>query len=120
LCLREHLHLSGGSSSWGWPRPAWSRACCSRRRRQIRTWPSTPCTGARWAFPVNILHTLVHLVFGIWGVLAYRDWGKARTYAKAVAVIYAVFAIMGLVPGLETTFGLVPLHGNDVWLHLLL
>ena len=71
-------------------------------------------------FPVNILHTLVHLAFGVWGVLAYRDWGKARAYAKAVAVIYAVFAIMGLVPGLGTTFGLVPLHGNDVWLHLLL
>ena len=71
-------------------------------------------------FPVNILHTLVHLAFGIWGVIAYRDWGKARAYAKAVAVIYALFVVMGLVPGLNTTFGLVPLHGNDVWLHIFL
>jgi len=37
-----------------------------------------------------------------------------------VAIIYAMFAIMGLVPGLDTTFGMVPLFGNDVWLHLLL
>ena len=71
-------------------------------------------------FPVNILHTLVHLLFGIWGVLAYRDWDAAKTYAKAVAIIYAVFAVMGLVPGLDTTFGMVPLFGNDVWLHLVL
>ena len=71
-------------------------------------------------FPVNILHTLVHLLFGIWGLVAYRNWDSARTYARAVAIIYAVFAVMGLIPGLDTTFGLVPLFGNDVWLHLLL
>lgn len=71
-------------------------------------------------FPVNILHTLVHLLFGIWGVIAYRNWDSARTYAKAVAIVYAVFVVMGLIPGLDTTFGFVPLHDNDVWLHLIL
>lgn len=71
-------------------------------------------------FPVNILHTLVHLAFGIWGLVAARRWDSARTYAKATAIIYALFVVMGLIPGLDTTFGLVPLHGNDVWLHILL
>lgn len=71
-------------------------------------------------FPVNILHNLVHLLFGLWGVFAYRSLDASRTYAKAIAVIYALFTIMGLVPGLNTLFGLVPLYGNDVWLHLLL
>jgi len=71
-------------------------------------------------FPVNILHNAVHLLFGVWGLLAYRNVGGARGYAKAVAVIYGLFVIMGLIPGLMTTFGLVPLHGHDVWLHLLL
>lgn len=71
-------------------------------------------------FAVNILHDLVHLVFGVWGVLAYRSLGSARLYAKVVAVAYAMFAVMGLIPGLDTTFGLVPLFGNDVWLHVLL
>ena len=71
-------------------------------------------------FPVNILHTLVHLLFGVWGVIASRRLDAAKAYAKAVAIIYAVFVVMGLVPGLDTTFGLVPLHGNDVWLHILL
>jgi hypothetical protein len=72
-------------------------------------------------FEVNILHTLVHLLFGIWGVIAYRTWDSAKTYAKSVAVIYMVFAVLGLLPApINTTFGLVPLHGNDVWLHVLL
>jgi len=68
-------------------------------------------------FPVNLLHNLVHLLFGLWGVLAYRSFGAARGYAGAVAVIYAVLAVMGLIPALNTTFGLIPLYGNDVWLH---
>jgi hypothetical protein len=71
-------------------------------------------------FPVNILHDLVHLIFGVWGVAAYRSLDASRSYAKIVAIVYVMFAIMGLVPGLDTTFGLVPLFGNDVWLHLLL
>jgi hypothetical protein len=71
-------------------------------------------------FPVNVLHSLVHLAFGIWGLLAYREWDRAKAYAKAVALIYGLFVVMGLIPGLNTTFGLVPLHDNDVWLHLIL
>ena len=71
-------------------------------------------------FPVNILHTLVHLLFGIWGIMASRRLDSARTYARITAVVYIVFVVMGLVPGLDTTFGLVPLHSNDVWLHVLL
>jgi hypothetical protein len=71
-------------------------------------------------FPVNLLHNIVHLAFGIWGLAVYRSLSGARTYAKAVAIVYAVFAIMGLIPVLNTVFGLVPLYGHDVWLHIVL
>ena len=71
-------------------------------------------------FPVNTLHNIVHLLFGAWGLAASRSIGGARTYARAVAIIYGLFIVMGLIPGLNTTFGLVPLYGNDVWLHILL
>jgi hypothetical protein len=71
-------------------------------------------------FPVNTLHNIVHLLFGLWGLVASRDTGSARLYARGVAIIYAVFTVMGLVPGLHTTFGLVPLYGADIVLHLLL
>lgn len=71
-------------------------------------------------FPVNVLHDGVHLLFGLWGLAAYRSHGAARAYARSVAIIYAVLAVAGLIPGLRTTFGLIPLFGHDVWLHVLL
>ena len=70
-------------------------------------------------FPVNILHSLVHLGVGVWGVLAARTLAAARTYAASVAVIFAVLTVMGFVPRLNTVFGFVPLFGHDVWLHAL-
>ncbi len=71
-------------------------------------------------FPVNILHNVVHLLFGLWGLAAYRSVGGAVGYFRAVAVIYALLTILGLLPQTNTLFGLVPLQGNDVWLHALL
>src|SRR3954454_11290959 len=71
-------------------------------------------------FPVNVLHNIVHILFGIWGILAARSLSGARMYFRAVAVIYALLTVMGLVPSLNTTFGMIPIYGNDVWLHALL
>src|SRR5512143_1815506 len=70
-------------------------------------------------FPVNILHTLVHLAVGVWGVFAQKDFDSARTFARGVAILYAVLTIFGLIPGLHTVFGLVPLFGHDILLHAL-
>jgi hypothetical protein len=69
-------------------------------------------------FHVNLLHTLVHLMIGAWGLAAYMGWSQPRVYARSLAVLYGVLAVMGLIPGLNTLFGMVPLHGHDVWLHL--
>jgi hypothetical protein len=68
-------------------------------------------------FPVNILHNIVHLAIGLWGVLSYRSFGAARAFALGLGIFYGLLAVMGLIPGLDTTFGLIPLFGNDVWLH---
>lgn len=72
--------------------------------------------------PVNILHNIVHLIFAAWGLLAARSIAASVTYARATAVIYGIFVVMGLIPAanLWTTFGLVPLYGMAVWLHVLL
>lgn len=70
-------------------------------------------------FPVNLLHTLVHLMIGLWGVLAWKTYSSSRIYAQSLAVIYAVLAVLGLIPLTNTMFGLVPLFGHDVWLHAL-
>lgn len=71
-------------------------------------------------FPVNYLHNLIHIAFGVWGLIAMRSVDAARLYARSVAIIYGVLTIMGLIPGANTTFGLVPIYGHDVWLHALL
>ena len=68
-------------------------------------------------FPINTAHNIVHVLFGLWGLAASRSIGGSRSYFQAVAVIYILLAIMGLLPQTNTTFGLVPLYGNDVWLH---
>lgn len=71
-------------------------------------------------FPVNRLHNIVHLAFGLWGLAASRAQGQALLYARGVAIIYAVLAVFAWIPRLDDLFGLVPLYGNDFWLHLLL
>jgi hypothetical protein len=71
-------------------------------------------------FPVNTLHNIVHILFGVWGVLASRSLGGARGYAKAVAIAYALLIVLGLLPQTNTLFGFVPLFGNDIWLHVAL
>jgi hypothetical protein len=68
-------------------------------------------------FPVNLAHTAVHLAIGAWGIAAWSGAASATGYARSLAVLYALLAVMGLVPGLQTVFGLLPLHGHDVWLH---
>ena len=66
-------------------------------------------------FPVNAAHNAVHLVFGIWGLLAARTARSARRYCLLSGAIYLVLAGLGLV--LPEVFGLIPIGGNDIMLH---
>lgn len=69
-------------------------------------------------FPVNVLHNAVHLVIGVAGLAAASAERHARLYARGLAVIYGALGVLGMLPGPNTLFGLLPLHGHDVWLHL--
>lgn len=73
-------------------------------------------------FPVNVLHNLTHLLFGAWGLWASRFHTGSVLYARAVAIVYALLTVMGMVSAgnVHTTFGLVPLYGHDIWLHAVL
>lgn len=70
-------------------------------------------------FPINVLHNIVHLVVGGLGIAAYRSFDNARMYARGLAIFYGLLAVMGLIPGLNTTLGLIPIFGHDIWLHAL-
>src|SRR5687768_11907221 len=58
-------------------------------------------------FAVNALHNLVHIAIGAWGLAASRTAARARTYARTLAIFYGLLAVMGLLPVLNTTFGLI-------------
>jgi hypothetical protein len=69
-------------------------------------------------FPVNLLLSLVHLYMGAWALAAFMGWHSTRTYARSAGMIFAALGVMGLIPGLNTLFGVMPLHGHSTWLHL--
>ena len=68
-------------------------------------------------FPINAMHNVVHLAIGLWGLLAYRSTSGSVTYARGLAILYGLLAVLGLIPATNTLFGLAPIHSNDIWLH---
>ncbi|MEX0893420.1 MAG: DUF4383 domain-containing protein [Gemmatimonadota bacterium] len=69
-------------------------------------------------FPVNLLHNLVHLGFGVWGIVASRGKGASVTYGWLGGAVYGALVILAFVT--PTLFGLVPIGGHDIWLHAVL
>lgn len=70
-------------------------------------------------FPTNFLHNIVHCAVGLWGIASYLNSISARNFNRAFAVAYALIAIMGVLPIAKTTFGLMPIFGNNVWINAL-
>ena len=68
-------------------------------------------------FPVNVLHSAVHIAIGAWGLAAGFGMANPKVYARSLAIFYGALAVMGLIPGMNTLFGMLPMHGHDVWLH---
>jgi hypothetical protein len=82
--------------------------------------PTDPATAAKalGMFPVNLLHNIVHLLFGLWGLAASRSWSGSKSFLTVGGAIYLVLTIVGFLS--PSGFGLVPLGGNDIWLHAVL
>ena len=68
-------------------------------------------------FPVNLLHSLVHIVIGAWGISAWSGRSSSISFARGLAILYGALAVLGMFPLLNTAMGMIPIHGNDVWLH---
>src|SRR5690606_868248 len=59
--------------------------------------------------PVNVLHNLVHLVFGIWGMAAQRSALASRGFLRTVGIVYLGLALLGAIAPTSTLFGLAPI-----------
>ncbi|MBD2064648.1 DUF4383 domain-containing protein [Funiculus sociatus GB2-A5] len=68
-------------------------------------------------FPINVLHNIVHLVVGLLGILASISLDSSRLYSGLLGIFYGLLTVMGLIPATQSTLGLIPIFGNDVWLH---
>ena len=68
--------------------------------------------------PANIVRSVLHLVLGLWAlVAAWRSYAAARVYSRWAAGLFGVLALMGSFTATSTAFGLMPLYGSNVWLH---
>ncbi len=69
-------------------------------------------------FPVNIIHNLVHIFIGFWGLNATRTTAGATAYCKQAGLLYLALGVLGLIPsvvdGLAT---IVPIGGRDLLFH---
>jgi hypothetical protein len=71
-------------------------------------------------FQVSVLHNIVHLLFGVAGLLMGRTQTRAKNYLLYGGVIYLLLWIYGLLTGHDSTANFVPLNNADNWLHLAL
>jgi hypothetical protein len=71
-------------------------------------------------FQVSILHNLVHLLFGVAGIVLSRTDSGARAYLVGGGAIYLVLWVYGLVVDQASAANFVPVNTADNWLHLLL
>ncbi|WP_165865635.1 DUF4383 domain-containing protein [Vallicoccus soli] len=75
-----------------------------------------------WLFRVNLLHNVVHLLFGVLGLLMWRSLTNARLYGLVLLVGYGAVLVWGLVFANyeDTGPNALALNSWDNVLHLLL
>jgi arginine exporter protein ArgO len=69
-------------------------------------------------FTVSVLHNLVHLLFGVLGVVAARYTGGARAYLMIGGGVYLLLWVYGLGTDNTSHANFVPMNNADNWLHL--
>ena len=71
-------------------------------------------------FSVSILHNIVHLLFGVAGLVMARADRSAVSYLIGGGVVYLVLWLYGLLIDKGSSANFVPLNSADEWLHLIL
>lgn len=68
-------------------------------------------------FPVNTADNILHALLGFWGLASARASRTAIRYARSMTGALLALTLAGFVPAFSD---LLPLYGNDIWLHALL
>ena len=70
-------------------------------------------------FPTTTVNNIFNLIIGLFGIAGFLSPEPgARIFADTLAVLFGLLTFLGLFPIANTTFGLMPIFGSDVWLHL--
>ncbi|MFE9578068.1 DUF4383 domain-containing protein [Nocardia sp. NPDC006044] len=69
-------------------------------------------------FQVSGLHNIVHLLFGVAGIVAARAAAGSRAYLIGGGVIYLALLVYGLIVDQTSSANFVPVNTADNWLHL--
>jgi len=71
-------------------------------------------------FQVSILHNIVHLLFGVAGVVMARSTAGSRNYLVAGGIMYLALFLYGLIIPMSSGANFVPVNSADNFLHLVL
>jgi arginine exporter protein ArgO len=71
-------------------------------------------------FGVNVLENIVHLLFGVAGLVAAATWAASRTYFVVGGIIYLAVWLYGLVIDLSSSANFLGLNDAANWLHFAL
>lgn len=69
-------------------------------------------------FAVSVLHNLLHLAFGVLGLLLSSTFARARAYLVGGGLFYLGVWVYGLLIDLSGPRNILPLNNADNWLHL--
>jgi hypothetical protein len=71
-------------------------------------------------FQVSVLHNIVHLLYGVVGLILSRTAMTARLYLVGGGFIYLILWLYGLITGKASDANFVPFNRADDWLHFAL
>ncbi|MEU9852209.1 DUF4383 domain-containing protein [Streptomyces sp. NPDC047974] len=69
-------------------------------------------------FQVSVLHNVVHLLFGVAGVVMSRTAATARAFLVGGGLVYLLLWLYGVLVDLDGDANFVPVDTADNWLHL--
>lgn len=65
---------------------------------------------------VNIIHNVVHLAIGIAGLTMARTDEGAATFCKTFGIVLLLIGAASFIT--PNVAGILPIGGNDIWIHL--